>query len=195
MGRRHRRHGDEADDRKLAAANGTCNHRYAGLRTALIDEYNVTFVNGANYLPSPAEYHHDGGDGRHPARREKCIVVPIELSHPMKRPMTSSMHCPSPSRPWKVPYRHRYPRRTLPHLLDKPLFDPVFTADDGALHAQESDPSDKLWKVQTKDWSIECPNWKDNYGINNQAIISMVATKEIYIRFGDTSIPLQQPSW
>ena len=52
----------------------------------------------------------------------------------------------------------------------------------------KSDP-DKLWKVQTKDWSIECLNWKDNYGINNQAIISMVATKEIYIRFGDTSIP------
>lgn len=52
----------------------------------------------------------------------------------------------------------------------------------------KSDES-KQWKVSTKDWSIECLNWKDNYTINNQAIISMVASKEIYIRFGDTSIP------
>ena len=153
-----------------------------GSDPALIDEYNVQ--NGANYLPLPAEYI-TMAETAVIQPGESSIVVPITIA-PYETPNDEQYALPLAISSVEGPVSASVSSSNLTYLLDKPLIQWVPQMTWRCM--PKSDP-DKLWKVQTKDWSIECLNWKDNYGINNQAIISMVATKEIYIRFGDTSIP------
>ncbi len=68
-------------------------------------------------------------------------------------------------------------------LLDKPLIQDVPEWDRRSVPQSMSE-----WGITTKDWSIETWVWMSGFQINNQAIINMSASTEIYIRFGDTSI-------
>ena len=71
-------------------------------------------------------------------------------------------------------------------LLDKPLIQAVPETD--YRHKPSSDP-DQKWGLQLTDWSIEGWVWKSDLSINNQAIFDPMSSPEIYIRFGDTTIP------
>lgn len=153
-----------------------------GLDPTLLDEYNAQ--NGANYLALPDEYIKMEKTAVI-AANESSIEIPI-LIESYDTPNDEQYALPLAITSVEGPVTASVSSSNLTYLLDKPLIQWVPQMTWRCM--PKSDP-DKQWKVQTKDWSIECLNWKDNYGINNQAIISMVATKEIYIRFGDTSIP------
>ena len=153
-----------------------------GIDPALVEEYNAK--NGANYLTLPAEYV-TMPDKILLEPNESSATIPITIA-PYETPNDEQYALPITISGVDGPVHASVSSSSLTYLLDKPLIQWVPQMTWRCM--PKSDES-KQWKVSTKDWSIECLSWKDNYTINNQAIINMVASKEIYIRFGDTSIP------
>ncbi len=147
---------------------------------SLIQAYNE--VNGSNYKLLPAEYYTLNKDVVITAGTVS-VDVPMQIK-PFKGEEQYALafsleHVEGPVVPSEK-------SSNIVILLDKPLIQSV--PETNYRHVPASD-SDKKWGLKLTDWSLEGWIWKDDLSINNQAVFDPVSNPEIYVRFGDTSIP------
>ena len=147
---------------------------------SLVKAYNE--VNGSNYVLLPAEAYD----------LEETVTIPagiVSVDVPLKiNPVSGSDQYALAFSLTDVegPVAPSVKSSHILILLDRPLIQAVPETD--YRHKPSSDP-DKKWGLQLTDWSIEGWVWKSDLNINNQAIWDPMSNPEIYIRFGDTSIP------
>lgn len=148
--------------------------------TVLLQRYNEQ--NGANYEVLPEQYY--ALNQEFTIEKGKTnIEIPVTLKFFEE---DAQFALPLSIMDVEGPVQAATSSAALVVLLDKPLIQDVPEWDRRS--APSTDASDK-WGVETKDWTIETWVWMSGFQINNQAIINMTASTEIYIRFGDSSIP------
>lgn len=146
----------------------------------LIKAYNE--VNGSNYQLLPTEFYSMNPDVTIPAGTVS-LDVPMQI-----KPFEDEAQYALAFSLEEVngPVLPTQKSANIVILLDKPLVQSVPQTD--YRHVPASDP-EKKWGLKLTDWSLEGWVWKDDLSINNQAVFDPVSDPEIYVRFGDTSIP------
>lgn len=152
-----------------------------GVDTILLKSYNAQ--SGANYEPLPEDYF-NLVDSIVLEAGQSNYEIPVSIKY-----FSEDIQYALPLSIMQVegPVQAAVSSAGIIMLLDKPLIQDV--PEWTARSAPETGHTTNPWNVTTKDWSIETWVWMSAFEINNQAIINMNASSEIYIRFGDTSIP------
>lgn len=157
-----------------------------GLDPGLVEEYNSRF--GTTYEALPAEYIEFTQKITLEAGQS---TIPVELLiKQFDTPNGENYAIPMRILSVEGPVQPSVASSKFLMLLDKPIvqFVPEMVSASHPVTESMGD-EEKYWNQQTNDWTLEYWVWMSGFNNNNQAIFNFRASTEIYIRFGDTSIP------